>query len=318
VMWFNPMVYVFQKRITLLHEYISDAEVVQQTDKNNYFNTILAETFNVENISFINQFYKQSLIKKRIVMITKEKSREVKQLKYLLLIPLLVAMLVYSSCTNDVKFDIDEVEAISKNDDIPSEGKYFEGDYGKIYVGNELNGEIVTYEKMTDNEKELFGEWKAKNKSNIPFQIIINSKGDRVLFIKVDRSQNTNLEVDYYEEDNVPFAIIEDVPVYPGCEGTQEELKTCLQKNITNHVSANFNSDLAKGLGLKAGVKKIFVMFKIDKEGAITDVQARGPHQSLADEAIRVINLLPKMIPGKQKGENVGVKYSLPIAFKVE
>ena len=38
-------------------------------------------------------------------------------------------------------------------------------------------------------------------------------------------------------------------------------------------------------------------MFKIDKEGNITNVNARAPHQSLADEAIRVITSLPKMIP---------------------
>jgi len=56
VLWFNPLVYVYQKRITLLHEYISDAEVVKETDKKVYFNRLLSETFSVENISFINQF----------------------------------------------------------------------------------------------------------------------------------------------------------------------------------------------------------------------------------------------------------------------
>ncbi len=58
---------------------------------------------------------------------------------------------------------------------------------------------------------------------------------------------------------------------------------------------------MAKGLGLTAGIKKIFVMFKIDNEGNITDVQARGSHQGLADEATRVINLVPKMIAGNRK-----------------
>ena len=45
---------------------------------------------------------------------------------------------------------------------------------------------------------------------------------------------------------------------------------------------------------------------------------ARAPHKRLQQEAIRVVKLLPKMIPGKQRGRPVGVKYSLPIAFKVE
>lgn len=148
--------------------------------------------------------------------------------------------------------------------------------------------------------------------------LVIDANGDRVYFMKTNHFKKVGDKIEDENDGSVPFAIIENVPVFPGCEGTQEELRTCLQEKITNHISANFNSDLAKGLGLKAGIKKIFVMFEIDKEGKITDVQARGPHQSLADEATRVINLLPKMMPGKHKGDAVGVKYTLPIAIKVE
>ncbi|MFB9271313.1 MULTISPECIES: energy transducer TonB [Flavobacteriaceae] len=128
------------------------------------------------------------------------------------------------------------------------------------------------------------------------------------------------IEVEEEEEvmEDVPFAIIEDVPVYPGCKGNKAELRACLQEQITKHVNRKFNADLASDLGLAPGVKRIFVVFKIDRTGNITDVMARAPHKRLQEEAIRVVNLLPKMTPGKQRGRPVGVKYSLPIAFKVE
>jgi protein TonB len=128
------------------------------------------------------------------------------------------------------------------------------------------------------------------------------------------------IEVEEEEEvmEDVPFAIIEDVPVFPGCKGNKDQLRACLQDKITKHVNRKFNSDLASDLGLSPGIKRIFVMFKIDRTGAITDVQARAPHNRLRDEAIRVVKLLPQMTPGKQRGRPVGVKYSLPIAFKVE
>lgn len=128
------------------------------------------------------------------------------------------------------------------------------------------------------------------------------------------------IEVEEEEEvmEDVPFAIIEDVPVYPGCKGNKEQLRACLQEKITKHVNRKFNAELASDLGLSPGVKRIFVMFKIDKTGNITNVQARAPHVKLQQEAIRVVKLLPKMTPGKQRGRPVGVKYSLPIAFKVE
>ena len=88
--------------------------------------------------------------------------------------------------------------------------------------------------------------------------------------------------VEVYEEEevmeDVPFAIIEDVPVYPGCKGNKDQLRACLQDEITKHVNKKFNSELASDLGLSPGVKRIFVMFKIDKEGNIVDVKSRAPH----------------------------------------
>lgn len=319
VLWFNPLVYVYQKRITLLHEYISDAEVVKESDKKTYFNKLLAEAFNVENISFINQFFKHSLIKKRIIMITKEKSQKMKQLKYLIIAPLLLVMLVYVSCSDDIQANIEQVENALKEENIPSEGKYFRAENGfTMFMGTHLAGQVVPVEEYTEKEKEVFNKFKNIENQKIEMSLVIDANGDRVYFMKTNHFKKVGDKIEVEYDGSVPFAIIEDVPVYPGCEGTQEELRTCLQENITNHITANFNSDLAKGLGLMAGIKKIFVMFEIDKEGNITDVQARGPHQSLADEATRVINLLPKMKPGKHKGDAVGVKYTLPIAFKVE
>lgn len=118
--------------------------------------------------------------------------------------------------------------------------------------------------------------------------------------------------------EDVPFFVIEKVPTFPGCTGTKEQLRDCLQKAINNHVSKNFNVDLAQDLGLTSGKKRIFVMFTIDKNGSITDVRSRAPHKRLQKEAERVIKSLPKMKPGEQRGKTVGVKYSLPIIFQVK
>ena len=126
-------------------------------------------------------------------------------------------------------------------------------------------------------------------------------------------------EVDIVEEviKDVPFTSIEDVPIYPGCKGNKAQLRDCLSKNVQKFVSKKFNVDLAQDLGLPPGEKRIFVMFKIDKNGNIADIKAKAPHKRLEAEAIRVIKLLPKMQPGKQRDLPVGVKYSLPISFIV-
>ena len=117
--------------------------------------------------------------------------------------------------------------------------------------------------------------------------------------------------------ENVPFAIVEEVPVYPGCKGTKEQKRKCLQENIKMHVNRYYNTEISQELGLPPGKKKVFVMFKIDKTGKIVEVRARGPHKRLEKEAIRVVDKLPQMIPGKQRGRPVGVSYTLPITLIV-
>ncbi|MCK5638848.1 MAG: energy transducer TonB [Flavobacteriaceae bacterium] len=116
---------------------------------------------------------------------------------------------------------------------------------------------------------------------------------------------------------DIPFAIIEEPPIFPGCTGTKAQKKKCLQESINKHVNKHFKTSLAQDLGLSPGKKKVYVQFKIDKTGNITNVRARGPHKRLEKEAIRVVELLPNMTPGKQRTRSVNVSYTLPITLIV-
>jgi protein TonB len=86
---------------------------------------------------------------------------------------------------------------------------------------------------------------------------------------------------------------------------------------VDSFIKSNFNTSFAGDIGLE-GRQRIFVTFKIDKYGGVSNVRARAPHPRLEEEALRVIKLLPKMTPGKQRGVPVGVLYALPIVFQVE
>ncbi|WP_299551911.1 energy transducer TonB [Seonamhaeicola sp.] len=125
--------------------------------------------------------------------------------------------------------------------------------------------------------------------------------------------------VEEVEEDiDVPFAVIENVPIFPGCEkGDNNAKRACMSKKISQFVNKKFNTELASDLGL-SGRQRINVIFKIDKTGTVTGIRARAPHPGLEKEAKRVIGLLPKMKPGKQRGKPVNVPYSLPIIFQVQ
>lgn len=120
-------------------------------------------------------------------------------------------------------------------------------------------------------------------------------------------------EVEEYIE--VPFAVIEKVPQFPGCEGSNAELKACFQQKMQEHLQKHFRyPDAAAELNIQG---RVFVYFLIDKYGNVSKIQTRGPNKLLETEAERIIGLLPKMEPGKQRNKPVGVPYSIPINFKL-
>lgn len=150
---------------------------------------------------------------------------------------------------------------------------------------------------------------------------------EETVFESTETDQNLEIvaieSIEEVEEEEeiapVPFAVIEDVPIYPGCEvfTSNDERKACLAEHVMKYVQQGFNTELASELGLE-GKQRISVQFKIDKKGNVVDVRARAPHPRLEEEAIKLVGSLPQMIPGKQRGKPVGVLYALPILFKVE
>ena len=114
----------------------------------------------------------------------------------------------------------------------------------------------------------------------------------------------------------IPSEIIDNVPVYPGCKGSELKKRKCMSERIAKFVERKFNTDIAADLGL-TGRQRIGIIFKIDTLGNITGVRARAPHPRLEQEAVRVINLLPKMKPAIKNGKPVIVPYSLPMIFQV-
>ena len=122
---------------------------------------------------------------------------------------------------------------------------------------------------------------------------------------------------DEFEDIDVPFAVIEDVPIFPGCESVaKSQRRACFQEQMNKHIRKNFRyPDIAQEMGIQG---RVFVQFTIAKDGSITAIRTRGPDKNLEKEASRIIGKLPKMTPGKQRGRPVRVPFSIPIIFKLQ
>jgi hypothetical protein len=124
-------------------------------------------------------------------------------------------------------------------------------------------------------------------------------------------------EIESLDGADIPFSVIDQVPTYPECSGTNQQLKECMTLNVSKHVNREFDVSLASKLGL-TGINRIFVAFKIDKQGNVVNIRTRAPHPDLETESLRVMQTIPQMQPGEHEGKTVGVLYSLPISFKIE
>lgn len=120
--------------------------------------------------------------------------------------------------------------------------------------------------------------------------------------------------MDIDDDDPIPFAIIEEVPVFPGCEDAIDR-RECFNVMIQKHILRNFRyPESAQEMGIQG---KVTVMFTITKDGFIDNIRYRGPAEILEQEALRIVKKLPQMIPGKQRGSPVDVPFSIPINFKL-
>jgi len=103
---------------------------------------------------------------------------------------------------------------------------------------------------------------------------------------------------------NIIFDVVEQMPQFPG---GKDELSKFISSNLV------FPERLKK---LKLD-SYVIVRFVVNSKGKIEGAEIlKGQDEELNKEALRVINLMPQWIPGKQNGKNVSVRYYIPMGFK--
>lgn len=118
--------------------------------------------------------------------------------------------------------------------------------------------------------------------------------------ITTSYSQNTN------STEQNPFVLVEQMPEFPGGDNA---LLAYLQKNIKYPAKA-----------LKNNIQgTVIINFIVNADGSIRQAKVtRGIGGNCDEEALRVVNKMPKWKPGKQGGETVPVYYDVPVTFKID
>jgi beta-lactamase regulating signal transducer with metallopeptidase domain len=136
VLWFNPFIWFYNKDLKQNLEFIADKNAIQNSDsKKNYQYTLLKTSMSTDQLALTNNFY-NSLIKKRIIMLQKTKSKKINQLKYALIIPAL-ALFLMSFNTEKVYLKAEKVDTNNQ----PTEKLLEQNDPIIIYITDSFTDE---------------------------------------------------------------------------------------------------------------------------------------------------------------------------------
>ncbi len=121
------------------------------------------------------------------------------------------------------------------------------------------------------------------------------------------------------EKEEEIFKIVEEMPHFPGCEKVRKKEKRdkCAQDKMLEFIYKNIKYPaIAKENGVEG---MVVISFVVEKDGSITDARVvRDIGGNCGKEALRVVKMMPKWVPGKQRGRPVRVQFNLPVKFKLQ
>ena len=284
--WFNPASWLLKQEIRQNLEFLADNKVIESGfDTKSYQYHLLQLSYQTPDLNLTNKF-NISPLKKRITMMNQQKTSKVGIFKYLLIVPLGLALIVSSNAEtliSSAKKTMQDktTETIMQNESQQTTTK----------PANKLD-EIVVVGYAVAQEKP-----KAPAPPPVPEQTSgVNSEVQKEIAPPPPPPSS---------DDDI-FMVVEKMPQYPGGES---ELINYVSQSIKYPVEAQ-----------KSGIQgRVICQFVIGRDGAISDVKVvRSVDPNLDAEAVRVINAMPNWQPGEQRGQKVNVEYTLPINFRLQ
>jgi TonB family protein len=172
--WFNPFIYLTQRSLKTIHEYIADEQTAaQEQDTITYSSFLLNNAYGIQGASIAHSFFNYNLLKKRIIMLNKNRSGKLARLKYLAALPLCAGMLCISTLVFSKDYGLIDltprkaaaalpmVDSTKYTLQITDKANKLTATSGKMVFKNEKTGIIKTYSVNTltkEDQDELLKE----------------------------------------------------------------------------------------------------------------------------------------------------------------
>ena len=317
--WINPLSWLLLKEIRLNLEYMADKAAIPDEQERKTYQYLLLDISQSNNKLPSAIPFNYSFLKTRIRMINRKRSQTTSVFKYLLMLPLFLAIVTANQCCTDQQPLQSEIEKVFPK---PSEVQTKDNSTTALETGTARR----TTRKRTVHPSHRFQinliyslkKFRHMKKTLLSSMIIIlmgllgacsSNTSDKTSLPEQSVSENetaTPVAIEVPDTLGKTYDAVEVMPEFPG--GT-EALLSFIKDNLKYPQKAI--DEQTEG--------RVIVQFVIDKTGKVSSPEViRGVTSELDQAALDIVSALPDWKPGEQDGQKVNVKYTLPVVFKLK
>ena len=301
--WFNPFVWLLKREVRHNLEYLADNTVIQSGYDSKSYQYHLLGLAHHQSVTTLYNSFNVLHLKNRIMMMNKKRSQGIVRTKYLIFIPLVGILMLLSNIEAVARLTVRLAnEATVSNAMVTATGILVD-ETGQPLIGASVVVKGGKERTITDKKGAFSLEVPANAILRCSYQ---GRESQEVLAADMTNNTHLSLSSKSREMNEQVFTVVEKMPSFPGGDA---ELLKYIATNIKYPKESQDNGEQGR----------VICSFIVGRDGSVNNPEVlRGVTPLLNEEAVRVINTMPRWNPGMQRGKAVAVKYTVPITFRLK
>lgn len=301
--WFNPFVWLLKREVRHNLEYLADNTVIQSGYDSKSYQYHLLGLAHHQSVTTLYNSFNVLHLKNRIMMMNKKRSPGIVRTKYLIFIPLVGILMLLSNIEAVARLTVRLAnEATVSNAMVTATGILVD-ETGQPLIGASVVVKGGKERTITDKKGAFSLEVPANAILRCSYQ---GRESQEVLAADMTNNTHLSLSSKSREMNEQVFTVVEKMPSFPGGDA---ELLKYIATNIKYPKESQDNGEQGR----------VICSFIVGRDGSVNNPEVlRGVTLLLNEEAVRVINTMPRWNPGMQRGKAVAVKYTVPITFRLK
>lgn len=301
--WFNPFVWLLKREVRHNLEYLADNTVIQSGYDSKSYQYHLLGLAHHQSVTTLYNSFNVLHLKNRIMMMNKKRSPGIVRTKYLIFIPLVGILMLLSNIEAVARLTVRLANETTVSNAMVTATGILVDETGKPLIGASVVVKGGKERTITDKKGAFSLEVPANAILRCSYQ---GRESQEVLAADMTNNTHLSLSSKSREMNEQVFTVVEKMPSFPGGDA---ELLKYIATNIKYPKESLDNGEQGR----------VICSFIVGRDGSVNNPEVlRGVTPLLNEEAVRVINTMPRWNPGMQRGKAVAVKYTVPITFRLK